>query len=74
VKLAVVLFALGLVAIALAGCATTFEDRWAPVKPLLESHGGKGDRLDRKEPAMRPVKSSTIRPQFAALKVEDQQP
>jgi hypothetical protein len=52
-----------IIALTVAGCATTFDDRWAPVKPLLEWNGGKDDRLDKKDdPAMdhlRPAKSST---------------
>jgi hypothetical protein len=42
--------AICLLAIAVSGCATTFNDRWEPVKPLLELHNSKGDRLDRKRP------------------------
>jgi hypothetical protein len=43
-----------LLALAVSGCATTFEDRWEPVKPLLEWQDHKGDRKQ-------PVRSTAIR-------------
>jgi hypothetical protein len=59
-KLAIGLF---IIATTVAGCAATFDDRWMPVKPLLEWNGGKADRLDRKDDSimdhLRPAKSST---------------
>jgi hypothetical protein len=49
------------IAATVAGCAASFEDRWAPVIPLLEQQHGKANRLDRKEPVNDSIAHRSIR-------------